>query len=269
MLPPWPSPDGVADASLRRAGVHAAGRHGAATAVSWNARSEPREPASQGSAAGPGHFREPELKAKLLADWQVVKRARFHAAARLEQRHWLSLVTLSSVALYGGLVTVFVLIFKDSFSGHARSIFDWVAAVASWLTLTFSLTEQIKDHSGKARELHECARRINDLRKRLQTSVIVAPQNLQPFVAEYDSIIASCDPNHDEIDYRIARLQSTSPVDGLSRNEMAHEARRLARWNAFRTYTPYILMSLAPAIAGLLAWTFVPVPDAAALRVSM
>lgn len=263
MLPPWPAPDGVSDASQWRAEATAA-RPRAPEPGRDFARGEMRRPHPPGRQPAP--VVEPELKAKLLADWQVVKRARFHAAARLEQRHWLSLVTLTSVALYGGLVTVFVLIFKDSFSGHTRSIFDWVAAVASWLTLTFSLTEQIKNHSGKSRELHDCARQINDLRKRLQTSVIVAPQNLQPFVAEYDSIISSCDPNHEEIDYRISRLQGSSPVDGMSREAMSREARRLERYSTFRTYTPYIMMSLAPAIAGLLAWALVPIPDMSALR---
>jgi SMODS and SLOG-associating 2TM effector domain family 5 len=111
---------------------------------------------------------EPEQKIKLLRDWQVVKRARFHAADRLEKRNFWSLITLSSVALYGGLLTVFVLIFKDSLTPHVRSIFDWMSAVASWLTLTFSLTEQIKNYNAKARELHECGSTISgsDWRRR-------------------------------------------------------------------------------------------------------
>lgn len=247
-IAPWPQPDAIDDRILR----------GTVGPLPLRGRAEGDHLRAQRLPTGP--VVEPEMKAKMLADWQLVKRARFHAAARLEQRHWLSLVTLTSVALYGGLVTVFVLIFKDSFSGHARNIFDWVAAVASWLTLTFSLTEQIKNHAGKSRELHDCARKINNLGKRLKASVIAAPHQLIPFVEAYDVIISECDPNHDEIDFKIARLQSSTPVDGLSREEMAKKAASFQRWSAFQTYAPYVLMSLAPAIAGLLAWVIVPLP---------
>ena len=87
-------------------------------------------------AADAGPWIEPDQKAKLLHDWQLVKRARFHAADRLERRGSASLITLSMVALYGGLITVFVLIFKDSLSAHGRNVLDWMSVVANWLTLT-------------------------------------------------------------------------------------------------------------------------------------
>ena len=246
--PPWPEPDAVVTSEApHRRSVHP-----------FPQPSVPPYPMPP--------LVEPELKAKLLSDWQLVKGARFNAAARLEKRHWLSLVTLATVALYGGLVAVFVLIFRDSFGSHARGIFDWVAAVASWLTLTFSLTEQIKNHSGKARELHDCARQINDLRKHLQASVITAPGQLRPFIAAYDRVIAACGTNHEEIDYRIARLQADKAKAQSQNNETARtsysrEIRAATMWSSVRTYAPYVIMSLAPALAGLMAWTLVPPPQ--------
>ena len=205
-------------------------------------------------------FIEPEFKAKLLADWQLVKRARFEAAERLGQRNSLSLFTLSMVALYGGLITVFVLIFRDSLTPHLRSICDWIAAVASWLTLTFSLTEQIKDYSGQSRALHECGQKVNDLRKHLQATPISASQQLIPFVKAYESIISECGPNHQRLDYEIGRLSGARALDGLSPRAHATRLRRLRAQSLIKTYGIYVVMCLAPAIAGLLAWLMVPVP---------
>lgn len=203
---------------------------------------------------------EPEFKAKLLADWQLVKRARFQAADRLGRRNNASLITLSTVALYGGLITVFVLIFKDSLTPHMRSICDWVSVVANWLTLTFSLTEQIKDYSGQSRALHECGQKVNDLRKRLQATPISAPQQLIPFVQAYEAIIAECGPNHDELDYEIARLGSSRPISGMDARAMRAELGRLKRWSKSKTYAIYVIMSFAPTLAGVMAWLLVPAP---------
>lgn len=209
-------------------------------------------------AADAGPLIEPEQKAKLLHDWQLVKRARFHAAGRMERRSDASLITLSMVALYGGLFTVFALLFKDNLSPHARTILDWMAVVASWLTLTFTLTEQIKDYRGQARALHECAQQVNDLRKRLQVTPISAPQQLIPFVEAYEARIRACGPNHDSLDYDIARHSGTKGVDGLTQVQTAARLRRLKLWSRVTTYAIYSVMSAAPLLAGLIVYLLVP-----------
>lgn len=216
------------------------------------------------SAGGPSTpsyapFVEPEFKAKLLLDWQLVKRARFEAADRLQRRNSASLMTLATVALYGGLITVFVLIFKDSLTPHIRNICDWISAVANWLTLTFSLTEQIKDYSGQSRALHECAQKVNNLRKHLQASLISDSRQLIPFVKDYEAIIGECGPNHDELDYEIAQMGGSRPIDGMSAKEMRTRLARLKRWSKSKTYAIYVVMCAAPAIAGILSWLLVPV----------
>ena len=210
-------------------------------------------------AAQAAPLREPEQKVKLLADWQLVKRARFQAADRLQRRNHASLFTLSTVALYGGLITVFVLIFKDSLTPHARNICDWVSAVANWLTLTFSLTEQIKDYSGQSRALHECAQKVNNLRKHLQATPISAPQQLIPFVQAYEAQISECGPNHDRLDYEIGRLSSGRAMDGMTAAATIAKLQQLRRWSLIKTYAIYAIMCLAPAIAGLAAWAVLPV----------
>lgn len=213
-------------------------------------------------AAEAGSSVEPEQKAKLLHDWQLVKRARFHAADRLERRSSASLITLSMVALYGGLITVFVLIFKDSLSAHGRNVLDWMSVVANWLTLTFSLTEQIKDYRGQSRALHECAQQVNDLRKRLQVTPISTPQQLIPFVEAYEARIRACGPNHDARDYDIARHAGSRGVDGLTPALTAARLRRLKLWSRVTTYAIYAVMSAAPLIAGLVVYLLVPAAPA-------
>ena len=219
------------------------------------------------SAHGPAQqhgplLREPEFKSKLLDDWQLVKRARFHAASRLERRNGASLFTLSMVALYGGLITVFVLIFKESLSAHARSICDWISVVANWLTLTFSLTEQIKDYRGQARALHECGQKVNALRKHLKATPIATPQQLNPFIQAYEAHIAACEPNHDDLDYQIARYSGRGGANGLSAAATSAALRRLKLLSHAKTHAIYVFMCAAPALAGLLAWLLVPVAAA-------
>ena len=125
-----------------------------------------------------------------------------------------------------------------------------MAVVASWLTLTFSLTEQIKDYSGQARALHECGQKVNDLRKRLQATPISASQQLIPFVQAYEAIIRECGPNHQPLDYEIGRLSGARALDGLTQKAHTARLRRLRLQRNIATTGVYVLMWIAPAIAG-------------------
>ena len=88
-------------------------------------------------------------------------------------------------------------------------------------------------------------------------------RQLIPFVKDYEAIISECGPNHDELDYEIAQMGSSRPIDGMSAKEMRTRLARLKRWSKFKTYAIYVIMCAAPAVAGLLAWALVPTPLAA------
>ena len=113
--------------------------------------------------------------------------------------------------------------------------------------------------SGQAAELHMCAQRVNDLRKQLEATPIHAPEQLLWFIRTYDAHIKDCRPNHDEIDYEIAR-RSGSAVDGDASAGRDRTLIRLRRKNAWKTYWPYVVVAIAPVLAGLAAWVIVPVP---------
>ncbi len=205
------------------------------------------------------------LKRKLIIDWKIVKRARFNAAKRLDRKQSAGIVTLAIVALYGGLISVFNLMFKHRVGGDTRDVLEYVAVVSSWLTLIIGLTEQQKNHGANARELHDCARDVNDLQKMLAAAPIATENQLIPYLERYRQIMDRCRPNHDDVDFRLAEATPSRE----EREQLAHSgawdaraaARRHRRASAFyfaNTYWFYALICIAPGIVGLVLWWLVP-----------
>ena len=220
----------------------------------------------------PGPFAAPAqpplqhpLKRKHLDSWTLVKRARFNASKRLERKSSAGIVTLAIVALYGGLISVFNLMFKHRVGADTRDILEYVAVVSSWLTLIIGLTEQQKGHAGNARELHDCARDVNNLQKQLAATSIYEERQLQPFLDRYSQIMDRCRPNHDDIDYTLAETT-------LSKGEIERQIKD-GTWDAraqfwrrvsvraqyqINTYWFYIAIWTAPPLVGLMLWWLVP-----------
>jgi hypothetical protein len=230
----------------------------------------PADAALRGAAANvvPGAFgagQQHPLKWKHVEDWKLVKRARFNAAKRLERKQSAGIVTLAVVALYGGLISVFNLMFKHRVGADVRDILEYVAVVSSWLTLIIGLTEQQKNYGANARELHDCARGVNDLQKQLAASPIQSGSDLAPFLQRYNFLVDRCRPNHDDIDYRLA--EATIPKDERARLVAARQAseaqlkwalRKARALYHLNTYWWYVAVGLAPSIVGLALWLMVP-----------
>ena len=208
---------------------------------------------------------EHPLKRKHLDSWTLVKRARFNAAKRLERKQSAGIVTLAIVALYGGLISVFNLMFKHRVGGDTRDILEYVAVVSSWLTLIIGLTEQQKNHGANARELHDCARDVNDLQKQLAATPIYDEAALQPFLGRYREIMERCRPNHDDIDYQLA--EATLSKDEHQRRAASGEwnaarhrryVRTMRWWHYANTYWFYVAIWTTPPLVGLALWLVVP-----------
>ena len=234
------------------------------TQQSWPAH-PPREIAPAATVV-PGPFPgQHPLKRKLGNDWKVVKRARFNASKRLERKQSAGIVTLAIVALYGGLISVFNLMFKHRVGGDTRDILEYVAVVSSWLTLIIGLTEQQKCHAANARELHDCARDVNDLQKHLAAAPIVNEAQIGPFLARYGQIMDRCRPNHDDVDYRLAEAtpsrEERAELEGRARWNAASQRRALAMARAahvWSTYWFYVMIAVTPPLVGLVLWWLVP-----------
>jgi hypothetical protein len=208
---------------------------------------------------------EHPLKARTLAGWTIVKAARFNAAKRLERKQSAGTVTLAIVALYGGLISVFNLMFKHRVGGDARDVLEYVAVVSSWLTLIIGLTETMKGHGANGRELHDCARDVNNLAKQLAATPIYDEQHLQPFLARYREIIERCRPNHETIDYRLAELDlSRAERERLRQredwDERGHDRQLLMARVTYHllTYWFYVVIWVTPPLVGLMLWWLVP-----------
>ena len=205
------------------------------------------------------------LKRKYQESWTLVKRARFNASKRLERKQSAGIVTLAIVALYGGLISVFNLMFKHRVGADTRDVLEYVAVVSSWLTLIIGLTEQQKNYGSNARELHDCARDVNDLQKQLAATPIYNEQQLTPFLAHYRAIMEKCRPNHDDIDFSLAEASVSK--------DRQHHLQQSGEWNAaaqrrtqiwmriqtwWNTYSFYLAIAITPPLVGFALWMLVP-----------
>ena len=222
-------------------------------------------PAAPNVVHGPFPAQPHPLKHKLLNSWTLVKRARFNASKRLERKQSAGIFTLAIVALYGGLISVFNLMFKHRVGGDTRDVLEYVAVVSSWLTLIIGLTEQQKNYGSNARELHDCARDVNDLQKQLAATPIHGEQQLAPFLSRYREIMEKCRPNHDDVDFELAEASlSKGEQQALKQagqwDQTAQYRRRF--WAGFHywlnTYSFYIAIWLAPPLVGFFVWWLVP-----------
>ncbi len=205
------------------------------------------------------------LKDKHVTDWKLVKRARFNAAKRLERKHYAGIVTLAIVALYGGLISVFNLMFKHRVSADLRDVLEYVAVVSSWLTLIIGLTEQQKNHSANARELHDCGQAVNDLQKQLSAAPILSERDFAPYLGHYRAIMERCRPNHDDVDYRLAEVtpsreerRTLQERDRLDEVQFARERRKAQLRYDINTYLFYASIWFTPALVGFVLWWLVP-----------
>lgn len=199
------------------------------------------------------------LKGKLLSDWRLVKRARFNAAKRLRNRYDAGQFAFAISGIYGFLVPMFLLQFDSYLSNFAAIVISFVAAVAGALSFTMAMHYQHKDFKLRAGQLHECARRINNLSRHLSATHIAAPEDLRPFIHHYDDILATCE-NHDDVDFALARL--TDNPKNLAADEQAawKYERWLLKWSLFRhTYAVCAVVWLLPLMIGGVIWmTLVP-----------
>ncbi len=200
--------------------------------------------------------RQRSAKDKYLRSWKLVKRARFNAAKRLERKQHASIMTLAVVAFYTGSASLFTLTFRDVLPEQTRTICEFVSQFFGFFTLIIGLIEQQKDYPSRARELHECARKINALQKHLEATHIAHPEQLLPFLDRYDRFIAECRHNHDDIDYDLAK--AIAPIDVESGRDdrqplwLARGAYHLS------TYWFYASIWVAPPIVAFTLWLLLP-----------
>ncbi len=195
-----------------------------------------------------------QLKKKLMSDWRLVKRARFNAAKRVRNRHEAGQFAFAVSGIYGFLVPLFLLQFDSYLTTFAGMVISFVAAVAGALSFTIAIQYQQKDFKGRAAQLHECGRKINNLSRHLSATPISRTEDLRPFIHHYDEILARCE-NHDEIDFALARL--TDNPKKLNAQDLAEWKRErwILKFRLYRqTYTVCAIVWLLPLVIGCIIW---------------
>lgn len=194
------------------------------------------------------------LKVHMLRDWRLVKRARFNAARRLRNRFEAGQFAFAVSGIYGFLVPLFLLQFDGYLSNFAAMVISFVAAVAGALSFTIAMQYQQKDFKVRASQLHDCAREINNLSRHLTATQLARPEDLRPFIHNYDDILARCE-NHDDIDFALARLaDSPRNLTGDALRNWRRE-RWVLKWRLYRqTYSVCAVVWLLPIVIGVIIW---------------
>ena len=141
---------------------------------------------------------------------RTVAKARFNASKRLEAKgaatnFGLQLANLYTIGIgilllqFGGAATVVL---------HQASL-NYISLVASVFVQIIALVESLKDYSGRARSMHECAIEANRICRRLEIDTRIDPGVLSQYQAEFDETIKSYHLNHDDIDYLSAQIDPT------------------------------------------------------------
>ena len=150
---------------------------------------------------------ELDLRGKLLRRMRTVAKARFNANQRLEDKAIASNFSLQIANLYTLAIGIYLLQFHASdIVKTAGDVLNYVSLIASVFVQIMALLESLKDYTTKARLMHDCAVKVNDLCQALELDLRSDLQTLRAYQQAYQSIVKECPINHDDIDYRSALL---------------------------------------------------------------
>jgi hypothetical protein len=166
-----------------------------------------------------GHGRQgggPSPLEQLLHAMHTVKSARFTAAERLERKHLVSVVALSTVSLYFVGLSVWQAVYGIGLNEAANRLVTMVSIMSSICTLVLALIDSMNDYKIKAHHMHACALSVNDLYQELR---VLQPADLavvQDFRRRYNEVVRGCPFNHTRIDYLIARAEHAERWEELA-----------------------------------------------------
>jgi SMODS and SLOG-associating 2TM effector domain family 5 len=196
---------------------------------------------------------------KYLADWRLVKRARFNAAKRYERKQSASTIAFALAGIIGFLAPVYALLFKEALSVHSKNVLDFTAFITGALSLVIGLIEQAKDYPAKSRRFDLCGRQVNSVLRRLMATTSVDDEELRSLVDAYEKALEDCGDNHDDIDYEMANAQEEMHQSlGAAKEKATRKLKRLKWFERFQIYWLYVATWATPLLIGLMLWLFAP-----------
>ncbi|MGH1417364.1 MAG: SLATT domain-containing protein [Hyphomicrobiaceae bacterium] len=250
-----------------------------ADSLSIHPRSASPQRATQTHAAKPNAYvgdadQLSAIRARYLNDWTRLKRARFNAARRYEDKLHASLIAFAIAGVVGFAVPFFSLLFANELNPFTVKVFDFVSYVTGGLSLTLGFMDQMKDHGGLAKRMHTCGLGVNQALRKLRNTPVVTTERLNQLVADYEAALAICDVNHESIDedlsdaeVRLAQARKkersyieTGGIENIpeavarevaaARRDLKHTELRLT----FKIYRVYGCVWLLPPLIGLISW---------------
>ena len=178
----------------------------------------------------------PELKRRTDAHAQFIKalgsakRARFNAEKRLLRREHVTDVAFALAGVLGFIVPVFLQSFDYAFDTHQKNVIAFSSFSMGALAMVFGLVQKGQQLRDKARELHDCARKVNSIRLRAKAMEETDPEKLEGLLREYDAALAACPVNHDNMDWELGEARHAFYTT-------ADEAKKQsAWWRLFRAH---------------------------------
>lgn len=149
------------------------------------------------------HFPAPphDERAVLLRRMDLLRKARFEAHARLERKNFVSIMALAIFGMYGVALTQYTWLFGEELAAKPKKVLDFIGYMTSVCGIMFSLTEAMKGYSAKAAQMHDCARKVNALRHRLEIADIRTREELIRYEEAYQGILDQFPVNHEPLDF--------------------------------------------------------------------
>jgi hypothetical protein len=185
----------------------------------------------------------------LLRRMRVVAKARFQANKRLSAKATASNLALQLTNLYTIAIGIFLVQFQGTGLVKAQgNVLSYVSLMASVFVQMMALIESLKDYAGQARQMHECAVKVNGLCQQLELDGRQDGATLEAYRRADQAILEDAEGNHDAIDYRAARLDPDRWQDRTRSDLWA-----IARWRIAYAWNVYGLTSamLASPIVAL------------------
>lgn len=149
----------------------------------------------------------------LLDRMNIVKRARFNAHSRLEQKHKVSIFTLSLISLFVVAISLYALTYNMILPLGVKSAITFASIISSIFIIIVGLLESQNNYQVRAMQLHKCAMEITDLHQKLQIDSSLNRDELQDYANKYQSALQACPYNHDDIDYLMAKISGRRASD--------------------------------------------------------
>lgn len=172
---------------------------------------------------------------RLLKAVQLVKRARFNAHERLEQKHVMSVAAFTFATVFEISLSLLPVVYGANIAPDVRSFIDYAAIVTGLFLFGFGLVVGLANYQTRAVFLQRCAMDLADLAREMEIAMPLTVPELQEFRRRYHEIEARCPYNHSSVD--LDRAMARTSDKAAVRKAKLHEALDI--------YGPYVLAALA------------------------